>query len=96
MSFLTTDLAASVGELPRFGAPRDAGKASVAPPTTRSSLVAADDASARMAKQSAVHASIYQAISAQALTILRQLVDVLTVGNGPQAPADAVKSRAAG
>ncbi len=96
MSFLTTEPAASAGELPRFGAPRDAGKASVAPPTTRSSLVAADDASARMAKQFAVHAAIYQAISAQALAILRQLVDVLTVGNGSQAPADAVKSRAAG
>jgi hypothetical protein len=98
MSLVTTHpeaLAVSAGKLKGLGSAMKAGNAAAAVPTTGVVPTAADEVSARVAMQFAAHAQMYQAMSAQAPAILRQLVDVLTVSSGSYAATEAANAVAA-
>jgi hypothetical protein len=80
MSFLTTQpeaLSATATTLAGIGTTMSAENAAAAAPTTGVAPAAADEVSALAATQFAVHAQMYQAVSAQAEAIHQQLVSTL-------------------
>jgi hypothetical protein len=80
MSFVTTQpqaLSATAANLAGIGAMMSAQNSAAAAPTTGVVPAAADQVSALAATQYAVHAQMYQAISAQAEAIHQQLVSTL-------------------
>jgi hypothetical protein len=80
MSFLTTQpeaLAAAAASLGAIGSALGAQNAAAATPTTGVVPAAADEVSALTAAQFAAHATMYQAVSAQAAAIHEQFVQTL-------------------
>src|SRR5947199_4446945 len=80
MSYVTTTpeaLSATAANLAGIGATMSAQNSAAAAPTTGVVPAAADQVSALAAAQFAVHAQMYQAISAQAEAIHQQLVSTL-------------------
>jgi hypothetical protein len=80
MLYVTTQpeaLSATAANLAGIGATMSAQNSAAAAPTTDVIPAAADQVSALAATQFAVHAQIYQAISAQAEAIHQQLVSTL-------------------
>ena len=80
MSFVTTQpeaLSAAATSLTGIGATMSAQNAAVAAPTTGVIPAAADEVSALTATQFAVHAQMYQAVSAQAEAIHQLFVSTL-------------------
>ena len=80
MLYVTTQpeaLTATAANLAGIGAMMSAQNAAAAAPTTGVIPAAADQVSALAATQFAVHAQMYQAISAQAEAIHQQLVSTL-------------------
>jgi hypothetical protein len=80
MSYVTTQpeaLSATAASLAGIGANMSAQNCAAAAPTTGVVPAAADQVSALAATQFAVHAQMYQAISAQADAIHQQLVSTL-------------------
>jgi hypothetical protein len=82
MSYVTTQpeaLSATAVNLAGIGATLSAQNSAAAAPTTGLVPAAADQVSALAAAQFAVHAQMYQAISAQAEAIHQQLVSTLEI-----------------
>jgi hypothetical protein len=80
MSFVTTQpevLSAAATSLAGIGSAMSAQNAAAAAPTTGLIPAAADDVSALTASQFAVHAQLYQAVSAQAEAIHQLFVSTL-------------------
>ena len=80
MSFVTTQpeaLSAAATNLAGIGTTMSAQNAAVAAPTTAVIPAAADEVSALTATQFAVHAQMYQAVSAQAEAIHQLFVSTL-------------------
>jgi hypothetical protein len=80
MSFVTTQpeaLAAAAASLGAIGSALGAQNAAAATPTTGVVPAAADEVSALTAAQFAAHATMYQAVSAQAAAIHEQFVQTL-------------------
>lgn len=97
MSFVFTQpeaLAAAAGELHGIGAAMTAGNAAAATPTTTVVPAAADEVSALTAAQFALHAQMYQAVSALAAAIHEQLVATLGVSAGSYAAGEAANALA--
>lgn len=97
MSFVTTQpemLSAAAGSLSGIGEAMKAGTAAAAAPTTGVVPPAADVVSAMTAAQFAVHAQMFQEISAQAAAVHDQLV--ATLGSNATAYAAAEAANAAG
>jgi hypothetical protein len=98
MSFVTTQpeaLSATAITLACLGNTMSAENAAAAAPTTGVTPAAADDVSALTATQFAVHAQMYQAISAQAEAIHQQLVSTLATSATSYAAAEAANALAA-
>lgn len=99
MSFVTTQpeaLTAAAGSLQAIGAALNAQSAAAAAPTTGVVPAAADEVSALTAAQFAAHASLYQAVSAQAAAIHEMFVATLNTSGGSYAAAEAANAAAAG
>jgi hypothetical protein len=99
MSFVTTQpeaLAATAASLAGVGAMLSAQNAAAAAPTTGVLPPAADEVSALAATQFAVHAQMYQAISAQAEAIRQQFVSTLEMSATSYAATEAANAIAAG
>lgn len=99
MSFVTTQpeaLAAAAGSLQGIGSALNAQNAAAATPTTGVVPAAADEVSALTAAQFAVHAQIYQAVSAQAAAIHEMFVNTLQMSSGSYAATEAANAAAAG
>ena len=80
MSFVTTQpeaLTAAAASLQSIGSAVNAQNAASAAPTTGVLPAAADEVSALTAAQFAVHAQLYQAVSAQAAAIHEMFVNTL-------------------
>ena len=80
MSFVTTQpeaLSAAATSLAGIGTTTSAQNAAVAAPTTGVIAAAADEVSALTATQFAVHAQMYQAVSAQAEAVHQLFVSTL-------------------
>jgi hypothetical protein len=95
MSFVTTQpelLAAATGELHGVGSAMAADNAFAAGPTTAVVPAAADEVSALTAAQFAVHATIYQHISAQAAAIHEMFVNMLGASAGSYAVTEAANA----
>jgi hypothetical protein len=98
MSFVTTQpeaLAATATSLASAGAMLSAQNAAAAAPTTGVLPAAADEVSELAATQFAVHAEMYQAISAQAEAIHQQFVSTLRMSATSYAAAEAANAIAA-
>jgi PE family len=98
MSFVTTQpeaLAATATSLASAGAMLSAQNAAAAAPTTGVLPAAADEVSALAATQFAVHAEMYQAISAQAEAIHQQFVSTLGMSATSYAATEAANAIAA-
>jgi hypothetical protein len=99
MSFVTTQpeaLTAAATNLAGVGATMSAQNAAAAPPTTGVLPAAADEVSALTATQFAVHAQMYQAISAQAEAIHQLFVGALQTSATSYAATEAANAIAAG
>ena len=99
MSFVTTQpeaLAAAATSLAGIGTTMSAQNAAVAAPTTGVIPAAADEVSALTATQFAVHAQMYQAVSAQAEAIHQLFVSTLGTSATSYAAAEAANAVAAG
>lgn len=99
MSFVTTQpeaLAAAAGNLQAIGSALSAQNVAAAAPTTGVVPAAADEVSALTAAQFAAHASVYQAVSAQAAAIHEMFVATLNASGGSYAAAEAANAAAAG
>ncbi|MEZ0367421.1 PE family protein [Mycobacterium sp. pUA109] len=99
MSFVTTQpeaLTAAAGTLQGIGSSLAAQNAAAATPTTGVIPAAADEVSALTAAQFAAHASLYQAVSAQATAIHEMFVNTLGVSAGSYAATEAANAVAAG
>ncbi|OHU81211.1 PE family protein [Mycobacterium talmoniae] len=99
MSFVTTQpeaLTAAAGTLQGLGSSLAAQNAAAAAPTTGVVPAAADEVSALTAAQFATHASLYQAVSAQATAIHEMFVNTLGVSAGSYAATEAANAVAAG
>lgn len=99
MSFVTTQpeaLAAAAGDLQSIGAVMAAQNAAAAAPTTGVIPPAADEVSALTAAQFAAHATMYQAISAQAAAIHEMFVNALGTSAVSYAATEAANSIATG
>lgn len=99
MSFVTTQpeiLSAAAGDLQGIGASVNAINAAVASPTTGVVPAAADPVSALTAAQFAMHAQLYQTISAQAAAIHEQFVATLSTSANSYAMTEAANAAAAG
>ena len=99
MSFVTTQpeaLSAAATSLAGIGTTMSAQNAAVAAPTTGVVPAAADEVSALTATQFAVHAQMYQAISAQAEAIHRLFVSTLGTSATSYAATEAANAIAAG
>ena len=99
MSFVTTQpeaLSAAATSLASIGTTMSAQNAAVAAPTTGVIPAAADDVSALTATQFAVHAQMYQAVSAQAEAIHQLFVSTLGTSATSYAATEAANAIAAG
>ena len=99
MSFVTTQpeaLSAAATSLAGIGTTMSAQNAAVAAPTTGVIPAAADDVSALTATQCAVHAQMYQAVSAQAEAIHQLFVSTLGTSATSYAATEAANAIAAG
>jgi PE family protein len=99
MSFVTTQpeaLAAAAGSLQGIGSALSAQNAAAAAPTTGVVPAAADEVSALTAAQFAAHATIYQAVSAQAQAIHDQFVSVLGMSGASYSTAEITNTAATG
>ena len=99
MSFVTTQpdaLTAAASTLQGLGSALSAQNTAAAAPTTGVVPAAADEVSALTAAQFAVHAQLYQAISAQAAAIHEAFVNTLGVSAGSYAATEAANAAAAG
>ena len=98
MSFVTTQpeaLTAAAGNLAGIGTTMSAQNSAVAAPTTGVIPAAADEVSALTATQFAVHAQMYQAISAQAEAIHQLFVSTLGTSATSYAATEAANAIAA-
>lgn len=98
MSFVTTQpemLAMTASQLQGVGSRLAAQNAAAAPTTTGVIPAAADEVSALTATQFAVHAVMYQTVSAQAAAIHEVLVTVLGASAGSYAATEAANAVAA-
>jgi hypothetical protein len=99
MSFVTTQpeaLSATATSLAGIGTTMSAENAAVAAPTTGVIPAAADEVSALTATQFAVHAQMYQAVSAQAEAIHQLFVSTLGTSATSYAATEAANAIAAG
>jgi hypothetical protein len=100
MSFVTTQpeaLSAAATSLAGIGTTMSAQNAAAAAPTTTGVIpAAADEMSALTATQFAVHAQMYQAISAQADAIHQLFVSTLGTSATSYAATEAANAAAAG
>jgi hypothetical protein len=99
MSFVTTQpeaLTAAATNLAGIGTTMSAQNAAAAAPTTGVLPAAADEVSALTAAQFAVHAQMYQAISAQAEAIHQLFVSTLGTSATSYALTEAANAIAAG
>jgi PE family len=99
MSFVTTQpeaLSAAATSLAGIGSTISAQNAAVAAPTTGVIPAAADEVSALTATQFAVHAQMYQAVSAQAAAIHQLFVGTLGMSATSYAATEAANAVAAG
>jgi PE family len=98
MLYVTTQpeaLSATAANLAGIGAMMSAQNTAAAAPTTGVIPAAADQVSALAATQFAVHAQMYQAISAQAEAIHQQLVSTLENNATSYAAAEAANATTA-
>ena len=98
MSFVTTQpeaLTAAAGNLAGIGTTMSAQNAAAAAPTTGLVPAAADEVSALTAAQFAVHAQMYQAVSAQADAIHQLFVSTLGTSATSYAATEAANAIAA-
>lgn len=98
MSFVIThpaELTVAAGNLQAIGSAMTAQNAAAAAPTTDVVPPAADEVSALTAAQFAVHAQMYQAVSAQAMAIHDMFVATLAGGAGSYAATEAVNATVA-
>lgn len=99
MSFVTTQpemLAAAAGNFQVIGSAMAANDSAAAGPTTGVIPAAADEVSALTATQFAMHAAMYQSISAQAAAVHQQFVAVLSASAASYAATEAANAIAAG
>jgi hypothetical protein len=99
MSFMTAEpemLAATAAQLQGVGAALAGGNAAAAAPTTGVVPAAADAVSALTAAQFAIHAQMYQAVSAQATAVHQAFVAVLHASARSYAATEAANAIAAG
>ena len=99
MSFVTTQpeaLSAAATSLAGIGTTMSAQNAAVAAPTTGLVPAAADEVSALTATQFAVHAQMYQAVSAQAEAIHQLFVSTLGTSATSYALTESANAIAAG
>lgn len=99
MSFVTTQpeaLTSAAGALHGIGSAMTTQNAAAAGPTTGVVPAAADEVSALTAAQFAVHAQMYQAVSAQAAAIHEMFVTTLSTSAGSYAATEAANAIAAG
>jgi hypothetical protein len=99
MSFVTTQpeaLSAAATSLAGIGTTMSAQNVAVAAPTTGVIPAAADEVSALTATQFAVHAQMYQAVSAQAEAIHQLFVSTLGSSATSYAATEAANAVAAG
>jgi hypothetical protein len=98
MSFVTTQpeaLSAAATSLAGIGTMMSAQNSAAAAPTAGVLPAGADEVSALTATQFAVHAQMYQAVSAQAEAIHQQLVSTLTSSATSYAVTEAANATAA-
>jgi PE family len=98
MSFVTTQpglMTEAAGNLTGIGSAMNAENSAAAAPTTGVVPAAADEVSALTAAQFAVHAQMYQAISAQAAAIHEIFVNTLGTSAGSYAATEAANAVAA-
>lgn len=99
MSFVNTQpeaLSAAAGSLQSIGSALSAQNAAAASPTTGVVPAAADEVSALTATQFAAHASMYQAVAAQAAAIHEMFVSTMNGSAASYAAAEAANAIAAG
>jgi hypothetical protein len=99
MSFVTTQpeaLSAAAASLAGIGTTMTAQNAAAAGPTTGLVPAAADEVSALTATQFAVHAQMYQAVSAQAQAIHQLFVSTLGTSATSYATTEAANAISAG
>jgi PE family len=99
MSFVTTQpemLAAAAGNFETIGSAMAVNNSAAAGPTTWVIPAAADEVSALTATQFAMHAELYQTISAQAAAIHQQFVATLSASAASYAATEAANAIAAG
>jgi carbohydrate-binding DOMON domain-containing protein len=95
MSFVTTQpemLAAAAGNLRAIGSAMDASNSAAAAPTTGVIPAAADEVSTLTATQFAMHAAMYQAISAEASAIHQRFVATLSTSAASYAATEAANA----
>jgi PE family len=98
MSFVTAQpetLAAAASSLQAIGAAMVASDWAAAGPTTGVVPAAADEVSALTATQFAIHAAMYQAITAEAAAIHQQFVTTLSTSAASYAATEAANAWAA-
>jgi hypothetical protein len=98
VSFVTTQpglLTGAAGNLTGIGSAMNAENSAAAAPTTGVVPAAADEVSALTAAQFAVHAQVYQVISAQAAAIHEMFVNTLGTSAGSYAATEAANAVAA-
>ena len=98
MSYVTTQpeaLSATATTLAGIGTTMSAENTAAAAPTTGVLPAAADEVSALTATQFAVHAQMYQAVSAQAEAIRQQLVSTLATSATSYAVTEAANATTA-
>ena len=99
MSFVSTqpeDLTAAAGNLQSIGSVVTAQNAAAAAPTTGVVPAAADEVSALTATQFAMHAQMYQAVSAQAAAVHETFVNTLATSGGSYTATESANAIAAG
>jgi hypothetical protein len=99
MSFVSAqpeDLTAAAGNLQSIGSAVTAQDAAAAAPTTGVVAAAADEVSALTAAQFALHAQMYQAVSAQAAAIHDMFVTTLAGNASSYATTEAANAAATG
>jgi len=99
MSFVTTQpeaLTAAASTLQGLGSTLTAQNEAAAAPTTGVVPAAADEVSALTAAQFAVHAQLYQAVSAQAAAIHEAFVNTLGVSSASYAATEIANAASAG
>jgi hypothetical protein len=98
MSFVITQpeiLSAAAGNLQTIGSGVSAENAAAAAPITGVVPAAADQVSALTAAQFAAHASLYQAVSAQAAAVHEMLVSTLGASSASYAATEAANAMTA-